>query len=63
MKGNVDDFCFKNLKFLFSYLLLAVVGLSCCVDFSLIVASRAYSLLAVCKLLIETVSLVLARGL
>ena len=30
------------------YLLLAMLGLCCCVDFSLVLASRGYSLVGVC---------------
>ena len=45
------------------YLSLAVLGLSCCVGFSLVVASGGYSLLAVCGLLIAVASLVVEHRL
>ena len=37
---------------LFIYLFLAVLGLHCCSGFSLVVASRGYSLAAGCEFLI-----------
>ena len=43
-------------KFLFNY--LTVLGLLCCVDFSLVVTSRGYSLAVVCGLLTAVASLV-----
>ena len=43
---------------LFNRLVLAVLGLCCCVGFSLVVASGGYSLVAVLWLLIVVVSLV-----
>ena len=46
---------FKNN---FIYLFLAVLGLCCSVAFSLVVGSRAYSLVVVCRLLIAVASLV-----
>ena len=39
------------LFFYFIYLFLAVLGLPCCAGFSLVVASRAYSLVAVYRFL------------
>ena len=42
----------------FIYLFLAVLGLHCCSGFSLVVASRAYSLVAVHGLLTAVASLV-----
>ena len=45
------------------YLSLAVLGLSCCVGFSLVVASGGYSLRAVCGLLIAVASLVVEHRL
>ena len=39
-------------KYLFFFYLLAILGLGCCVGFSLVVESRDYSLLAVCMPLI-----------
>ena len=47
---------FKEI-FYFIYLLLAVLGLCCCTDFSLVVASRGYSLVAVHGFLIVEASL------
>ena len=49
--------------FLSIYLSLAVLGLSCCVGFSLVVTSGGYSLVAVCGLLIAVASLVVERRL
>ena len=42
---------------------LIVPGLGCCVGFSLVVASRGYSLVAVCRPLIVVASLVVEHGL
>ena len=42
----------------FIHLFLAVLGLCCCVGFSLVVASWCYSLVVVCRLLIAVASLV-----
>ena len=53
-------FFFKKL---FIYLSLAVLGLSCCVGFSLVVTSGGYSLVAVCGLLIAVASLVVEHRL
>ena len=39
-------------------LVLAVLGLHCCVGFSLVAVSRGYSVVAECELLIEVTSLV-----
>ena len=47
----------------FIYLFLAVLHLHCCVDFSLVVASGGYSLLAMYGLLIAVASLVRAKSL
>ena len=47
----------------FIYLFLAVPGLYCCSGFSLVVASRAYSLVAVRGLLTAVASLVAEHGL
>ena len=44
--------------FLFIYLFLAVLGLHCCLGFSLVAVSGGCSVVAVCGLLIEVVSLV-----
>ena len=53
-------FFFKKV---FIYLSLAVLGLSCCVGFSLVVTSGGYSLVAVCGLLIAVASLVVEHRL
>ena len=45
-------FIFKLKKF------LAVLGLCCCVGFSLVVASGGYFLVVVCRLLIVVASLI-----
>ena len=42
----------KSTNYLFIYLFLAVLGLCRCVVFSLVVMSRGYSLVALCRLLI-----------
>ena len=47
-----------HLKKNWIYLSLAVLGLHCCIGFSLVMASRGYSLVAVCRLLITMTSLV-----
>ena len=52
-------FFFKNN---FIYLFLTVLGLHCCWDFSLVVASWGYSLV-VCALIIAVASLVVIHGL
>ena len=46
----------KKKKFI--YLFLAVLGLDCCTDFSLVALSRGYSLVVVCRLLVAVTSLV-----
>ena len=46
----------EQFKKLFIYLLLAVLGLRCCLGFSLVAASRGYSLVGVCGLLIAAAS-------
>ena len=45
------------------YFFLAVLGLHCCVGFSLAVESEGYSLVAVCRLLVAVTSLVAERRL
>ena len=45
------------------YLFMAVLDLRCCVGFSLVVASRSYSLVVVCRLLIEMASLIVEHRL
>ena len=65
---NKDHFLFSHLDiflkiiFLFS-LFLAMLGLHCCTDFSLVAASRGYSLGVVSRLLIALASLVKEHGL
>ena len=44
------------------FLFLAVLGLHCCSGFSLVVASRGYSLVAVLGLLIVVASLITEHG-
>ena len=51
------------LKLVFIYLFLAVVGLHDFVGFSLVVAKRGVSLLAVLRLLFAVASLMAERGL
>ena len=55
----------KSIKKLFTYLILflAVLGLHCCMGFSLVVKSRGYSLVVVHGLLIVRASLVAEHGL
>ena len=56
---NILNFFFNN----FIYLFWSVLGLHCCTGFTLVVASRCYSLLAVRMLLIEMASLVMEHRL
>ena len=49
---------FLFFKKLFIYLFLAVLGLHCCVGFSLVAVSKGKSLVVVCRLLIVAASLV-----
>ena len=42
---------------------MAVLGLHCCTGFSLAAASRSYSPVAACRLLIAVASLVVENGL
>ena len=42
---------------------MAMLGLHCCLGFSSVAASRGYSLVAVCGLLIAMASVVSERGL
>ena len=46
-----------------AYLFLAVLGLRCCMDFSLVAASRSFSLVAVPGLLITMASVVVEHRL
>ena len=43
-------------------LIFAVLSLRCCTGFSLVVASRGYSLAAVCELLTVVASLIAEQG-
>ena len=52
----------KSLKILLTYL-LTVLYLHCCADFSLVAASRGYSIIAVLRLLIAVASPVGEHGL
>ena len=45
------------------YLFLAVLGLCCCMDFSLVVESGSDSLVVVCRFLIVMASLAVKHGL
>ena len=53
--GCIESSFFFNF-YIFTYLFLAVLGLRCCRDFSLVVASGGYSLVALPKLLIVVAS-------
>ena len=53
--GCIESSFFLNF-YIFTYLFLAVLGLRCCRDFSLVVASGGYSLAALPKLLIVVAS-------
>ena len=48
----------KDAIIVFVYLFLTVLGLRCCVSFSLDAEGRGYSLAAVCRLLTAVASLV-----
>ena len=52
----------KQVKTLFIYLLIAVLGLHCYTAFSLVAESGGRSQVVVCRLLIEMVSLVVEHG-
>ena len=52
----------EQFKKLFIYLLFAVLGLRCCLGFSLVAASRGYSLVAEHGLLIVVASLLGSMG-
>ena len=56
---NILNFFFNN----FIYLFWSVLGLHCCTGFSLVVASRCYSLATVRMLLIEMASLLMEHRL
>ena len=55
--------CFLFVKINFIYLFLAVLGLRCCMGFSLVAASRGYSLVTVRGLLIVAAFLVVEHTL
>ena len=64
---SMNAFSFFNYHYTFEnslliYLLLAMLGLRCFTGFSLFVASRGYSLVAVHRLLIAVASLVAEHG-
>ena len=56
-------FLIYNFIYSFIYLFLAMLGLPCCGDFSLVVVSGCYSLVVVRGLLIAVASLVAEHGL
>jgi len=56
---NQFVFFFKKI---FIYLFLAMLGLCCCVDFSLVLASRGYSLAGVCGFFTVVASLAVEHG-
>ena len=56
MKSSLQSFFLINL-------FLSVLDLHCCVGFSPVAASRGYSLVAMCRLLIAVVSLVAGHRL
>ena len=56
-------FLFFKYYYLNFIYFLAVLDLYCCVGFSLVAASRSYSLLSVCGLLTGVASLVAVHGL
>ena len=60
---SVSLFLFFKYYYLNFIYFLAVLGLYCYVGFSLVAASRSYSLLSVCGLLTEVASLVAVHGL
>ena len=58
-------FTYSNFIYLEKRLIffLAALGLRCCMGFSIVAASRGYSLVAMCRLLIAVASLVAEHGL
>ena len=58
--GTISDFLVSPHFFL---LFLAMLGLHCYMSFSLVAASRGYSLAVVCRLLTAVASLVAEHGL
>ena len=66
MTGNPDTFFFFKARLLlkiFIYLFIAVLGLCCCLGFSLVVVSGGDSLLAVIRLLIAVIRLLLLQSM
>ena len=64
--GTISDFLVSPhffLLFLFIRVFLAMLGLHCYMSFSLVAASRGYSLAVVCRLLTAVASLVAEHGL
>ena len=53
----------NSLFLIFIYLVLAVLGLGCCMGFSLVVVSGDYSLVVVYRFLIAVASLAAEHGL
>ena len=61
--GHMVDLCLTFSKDNLIDVFLSVLGLHCCVDFSLVVASRGCWLIAACRLLSALASLVAEHGL
>ena len=61
--GRSVFFLIYNFIYSFIYLFLAMLGLPCCGDFSLVVVSGCYSLVVVRGLLIAVASLGAEHGL
>ena len=60
MEGNPF---LKENRITFLYLFLAVLGLCCCTEFSLVAASRGHSPAVMCRLVIAVASPVAEHGL
>ena len=60
---RVNKYVMRVFTYSFLSVFLAVLGLCCCGGFSLVEASRGYSLVAVCGLLIAAASLIVEQGL
>ena len=61
-----EIYLFKSLASYFEkfiYLLFSVLGLPCCMGFSLVVASRGSSLVAACRRLTAVAFLIVEHGL
>ena len=61
-QAGVPGYYHFLIIYLVGYLVLAVLGVQCGAGFSLVVASRGYSPVAVCGLLIATASLLKHRS-